>query len=157
AEYVFRASVYGAQAGPDPVKLALRVDGQPLETFDVRAVRGKAKVYETRARAAAGQRRIGAAFLNDYYKADDPDPQNRDPNMFVEWVEVEGPFDAGPAPLPESHRRIFFVMPGPKLPDADCARQIVKRFAARAFRRPVADDEVTRLLTLYTAARAKKQ
>src|SRR5262249_41846180 len=58
---------------------------------------------------------------------------------------------------PESHRRIFFVMPGPKLPDADCARQIVKRFAARAFRRPVADDEVTRLLTLYTAARAKKQ
>ncbi len=157
AEYVVRASAFADPAGSEPARMALQVDGAEAKVFDVRAVRGKAQVFEHRLRAAAGQRRIGAAFLNDFYNTGDPDPKNRDRNLHVEWVEVEGPFGAGPAALPESHRRIFFVAPGPKLPELEAARQIVARFAARAFRRPVADDEVARYLAPFKAARTPKK
>ncbi len=37
--------------------------------------------------------------------------------------------------------------------EPDCARRLIKGFARRAFRRPVADDEVTRLLQIGAAAR----
>jgi hypothetical protein len=59
--------------------------------------------------------------------------------------------EAAPA-LPESHRRILFVMPKTKADRRDCARQILERFAGRAYRRPVVPDEVTRLLKLFDLA-----
>ena len=49
--------------------------------------------------------------------------------------------------LPESHRRILFCTP--EYGDQsrlDCARQVIARFAERAFRRPVLPDEVERVL-----------
>jgi hypothetical protein len=48
--------------------------------------------------------------------------------------------------------RLLFVTPGPTLPPREAARQIVHRFAERAFRRPVDDAEVERLLALFDRA-----
>ena len=61
--------------------------------------------------------------------------------------------------LPESHRSILFCTP--EYGDAsrlDCARQVIARFAERAFRRPLQPEEVDRLLRVFrspmTGARA---
>jgi hypothetical protein len=67
---------------------------------------------------------------------------------------MEKYFQAAVEVLDGAHRdgRVFFVRPGPGKPKRDAAREIVARFAGRAFRRPVADAEVDRLLTLFDLA-----
>jgi hypothetical protein len=68
-------------------------------------------------------------------------------------LEVEGPFNPPPAVLPEMHKRIMAHQPG--LAPREAAREIVARFAARAFRRPVQPDEVERCLTLFDASQKR--
>ena len=54
-EYVFRVRAYGELAGPEPPKLALRVDGKDVTVFNV-GNEGKGKMYETRATLPVGAR-----------------------------------------------------------------------------------------------------
>ena len=62
-----------------------------------------------------------------------------------------------PEDYPEPHRRIFRVAPGQKktLSPGAAAEQVLRRLATRAYRRPVSDDELARLLTLAATARAQ--
>jgi mono/diheme cytochrome c family protein len=88
------------------------------------------------------------------------------PGLAVQWVEVEGPIsESWP---PESHRRIFGDLPLRPLPsrrerletvsehpEAD-AESILRRFARRAFRRPVSDRELRPILELVHSRLAEK-
>ena len=67
----------GDQAGPEPVKIAVRVDGEDLKRFDVTAASGKFQEFELKQKLRGGPRRLGVAFLNDYLKPDAPDPASR--------------------------------------------------------------------------------
>jgi hypothetical protein len=60
--------------------------------------------------------------------------------------------DGNPQRYPESHRSIFFVAPGGKLSPDAAAQQILRRLATRAYRRPVTDRELTRLMKLASTA-----
>ena len=156
-EYLVRVSASGDQAGPDPVKLGLRLGGRPVRDFAVTAKAGALQVCEARvAVATAGEQALSAAFLNDYYAPDDPDPANRDRNLHIAWIEVAGPIPTSPPVLPESHRRIFFAAPAEATPEAalTCARQLIAEFTRRAYRRPVTPEEVERLSRLFGLARA---
>jgi hypothetical protein len=148
-EYVFRVHAYGQQAGLEPVKLALRLEGQDLKIFEVPAEQAQPQLCEVRTRVAPGSRRFAVAYLNNFTDPRNPDPKQRDRNLIVEYLEIEGPFDTTAQPLPEAHRRIFFCQPAPET-KLDCARQIIGRFAQRAFRRPVEGAEVERLLKFVT-------
>ncbi len=91
------------------------------------------------------------------------------PGLAVDWIEVEGPLhDAWP---PASHRRIFGDLrqaPAPVYnrpkrvevvsddPRAD-AEQIVRRFARRAFRRPVSDADVQPYVALVESKLAQQR
>lgn len=55
-EYILRARAYGEQAGPDPARLALSLDGREIKRFDVKAVRAAPQVYETRLQVTAGRK-----------------------------------------------------------------------------------------------------
>ena len=145
-EYLVRVRAYGHQAGSEPARMAIEVDGTPVQTVDVAAEEDKPRVYEVRARIPAGRHRVSAAFVNDYYDPDFADAKRRDRNLAIDYLEVFGPV-ATDAALPESHRRIIF-----RTPTADtryeCAREIIDRFASRAYRRPVTPAEVARLIKL---------
>ena len=39
-DYVLRVEAFGQQAGPEPVRMAFRIDGRELKRFDVRSVEG---------------------------------------------------------------------------------------------------------------------
>ncbi|QEH32643.1 hypothetical protein OJF2_11220 [Aquisphaera giovannonii] len=151
--YVIRVRAYGQQAGPEPARMAIRVDGKPLKVVDVPAVQGSPGTYEVREKIRAGNRRVSAAFLNDYYKPDDPDPSRRDRNLAVLSIEVEGPLRAPGSRLPESHRRIVFKTPKKPSEFQDCAVEVVQRFASRAYRRPVTGGELAKLLRFVDLAR----
>jgi len=152
-DYILRIRAFQTPAGDEPARMAVRIDGQDAQVFNVEATEENPAIYETRIRVKDGRRRLGAAFLNDFYQPDHPDPARRDRNLLIEYFELEGPLGLPEYDLPETHRRIIFVEPKDGN-DADCARQIFERFASRAFRRPVTATELDRLVALAEMVRA---
>jgi hypothetical protein len=148
ASYKIRIRAAGDQGGDQPVRMTLRVDDRGIETFDVTATRRNAKVYEAEVKLKAGPRRIGVAFINDFWDEKLPDGE-RDRNLHVEEVEVVGPVDGTVPPPTETQRKLLFTTSGD-----DAAAQVLERFAARAYRRPVSSEEVARLVALFAGARA---
>ena len=143
SEYTFRVRAYGELAGPEPPKLALRVNGKDVQVFDVTNTDRKV-IYEAKAVLERGAQKVSLAFLNNYNDQTNADPKLRgDRNVFVSQVEVTGPMLPLPA-LPESHKRLITRMPQAGGEHA-CAVELLGAFAQRAYRRPVADAEVARL------------
>jgi mono/diheme cytochrome c family protein len=151
-DYLLRARAFGQQAGLEPARMAFKLDGKTLRTVDVPASEGDSGLYEVRLRAGKGRKKIAVAFVNDYYQPTDPDPKKRgDRNLVVEAIEVQGPAEAEDRPLPATHTRILFRTPT-KETKVECARELLARFAGRAFRRPATDEEVERLVAFVTRA-----
>ena len=120
--FVVRVMAFGQQAGPEPARMALLIDGKTRQQFDVTAVEESPGTYEVKTPLGKGSHRIAAAFLNDYFNPDDPDPSRRDRNLAVQCIEVEGPLYVPGDPLPESHRRIIFRSPTKPAEYQECAR-----------------------------------
>jgi hypothetical protein len=71
------------------------------------------------------------------------------PRLLIRSIEFEGPFyDAWP---PAPHRAIFVESQQQEDP-ALYAREVLQRFSTRAFRRPVTDDELGRLVAVWQAS-----
>jgi mono/diheme cytochrome c family protein len=150
-KYLLRIRAAGEQAGGEPAKMALLVDGRPIRVIEVPVTRKDAKVYEEKVELRAGPRKITTAFINDYYNPE-AKPKDRDRNLILDYLEVVGPVDLKPPDPPESHQRLFFTKPGPSLPKRQAAAEVVGRFAKQAFRRPLAPAELERFLALYDLA-----
>lgn len=154
-EYIIRARVTADQAGPEPVRMAYKIDGKLVKEFKVKRHR-EAGFFGKRVPVRKGKFPVTVEFLNDFYDPNGKDPEHRDRNLGVHLIEVEGPFGVSPSQarglLPETHRRIVFTVPDKtKSPEA-CAREIFQRFATRAYRRPVTDDELGGLVKLVSIA-----
>ena len=73
----------------------------------------------------------------------------------IETLTIAGPFNAtGPGTTP-SRERIFMCRPSTQAQEEACASKILSTLARRAFRRPVTQDEVARLLEFYAIGRKK--
>ena len=150
-DYLLRARAYGQQAGPEPAKMSFSLDGKEITRFEVKAEENAPETYEAKVTVEAGRRKFAAAYLNNYRNPKDPNPRNRDRNLIITYLEVVNTSDPLPLPIPESHRRIFFRQPTTQT-KVQVAREIVGRFARRAYRRPVTDDELNRLMKLFSRA-----
>ena len=86
--------------------------------------------------------------LNDHRKsAFDTSWNNEAPRILIESIEFEAPVaDVWP---PEHHMRILFDSPLRKSNPEAYAREVITRFAARAFRRTPTPDEVERFVEIY--------
>jgi len=147
-EYTLKARAFGQQAGPEPARMAFLIDGKAVAQVDVSATHEQAEVYEAKARLEAGHRRFSVSFLNDYYNPKSTDPKLAgDRNLVVESLELHETTDPKERKPPESHTRILFKSPTRETRD-QCVREIIERFASRAFRRPVTPGEVARLVKL---------
>lgn len=146
-EYRVRLTVGGEHVGTDPVKVMLRVMGEDVKAFDVKATADKPEVIEAKLKMKPGTGRVGVTFLN-------PDSDKKRV-LHLKGVEVEGPFDPPPVTYPEVHKRLMAHKADASPREA--AREIVTRFATRAFRRPVKAEEVEKCLILYDTAEKKGQ
>ena len=145
-EYLVRVRAWGQQAGPAPCRMRVWVGKQDIRDVTVAAVRGKPQTIELRTRLRGGSRRVSAAFINDYYNPKHPDPKQRDRNLAVEFIEVEGPVDA--------------ALPGPMqarlIPDDSWdLRRLVAALARRAFRGEVSKPDLDRLVLAVEHAAPK--
>lgn len=144
--YKLKIQTWGQQAGPEPCKMRIDLDGTPVGEFLVSAVQGKPQTIELPLNIRDdGKHHYSVEYTNDYYHPEDPNPNNRDRNLFVDFMEVVGPIDSH-ADLPESHRRIIPYAPTEPVKDA---RKMLTAFATKAYRRPVRVDEVDRLMKLF--------
>jgi Protein of unknown function (DUF1592)/Protein of unknown function (DUF1588)/Protein of unknown function (DUF1587)/Protein of unknown function (DUF1585)/Protein of unknown function (DUF1595)/Planctomycete cytochrome C len=173
-DYTIRAEVWGHQLGDEPIKAAIRVSGDIIQEYVVTATEKEPTIIEAKAHVKSGSRTIGVSFLNPYtepLKEGDP-PRKPDPGLprnggelqafdpgtyrrmlIVRSISLDGPYDPPPPVLPESHNRIFASKPD--LAPRETAREIVARFADKAFRRPSRPEEVEKLLKLYDKAEAE--
>ena len=151
-DYLLRVRAFGQQAGPEPVKMAIKFDGKVVKQFDVKSVEATTGSYEAKFRAEKGTHTVSTAFLNDFYDANEKDPKRRDRNLVIRSYEVVGPMPVGNGRLPDSHRRIVFKKPK-GYDDVDAIRAILDRTASRAFRRPATAEDVTRLMRLVELAK----
>lgn len=150
-EYLIRIGAYGDQAGGEPAKMAVTIDRQRIKELDVPATDTAPGLYELKLPLKAGSHRVAMEFTNDYYMPRDPNPDNRDRNLIVQSLEVIGPLGVD-KPAAKS---TDLITCRPK--DSDwrgCVETILRRFATRAFRRPVTDSELARLLKLVEMAQA---
>ena len=137
-----------------PVKL----DGKLLETVEIKGASGEIQKFERKLHLSKGKHRLTTAFINDYYEPDNPDPKIRgDRNLNVEQLSIRGPIGVLPTDLPESHRRLITCRPSRGSSSSDCARVILKKFATRAFRRPVTDSELHRLVGIVGLAEKHRE
>ena len=143
-EYQIRVRAYGDQAGDELPKLNVQVDRKDVKVFEVDA-KEKGKVYEVKAKMTSGKHAVAGAYTNDFFD----EKTKADRNLYIESIEIEGPFNAVPKPLPESHKRIMIAQPQTLTGWAGPAEQIFKEFVKKAYRRPVKQEEIDRLLTLF--------
>ena len=150
-EYQISAQVSGGQAGSDPVRLALLVDGVEQETFQITAQTPDRDTVQISVNLSAGEHAIGVRFLNDYYcsqmrfEAGECDERG-DRNLLIDRVRIEGPTAIS---VPPSAFETRFVTCDPVGEQIEvCTRSILTRFGRLAWRRPLEIGEVDRLWTL---------
>ena len=170
AEYSILVRVRGNPAPNTPApKLDVRLDGQRLKLLDVNINPAEeaqdSRNYEVRLPVPAGMHAIGAAFLSEFSKieagagggrgrggvAAAPPPQFT--AVSVESVSVGGPLGTASAGDTESRRRILICRPAAGQPEEDCAAQILRSLARRAYRRPVNQADLAPLLKLFASGR----
>jgi mono/diheme cytochrome c family protein len=147
--YTFRLRAYSSAGGnKERPQATFLLDGKKLTQFNVREDQRNTSDYASKPISVnAGKHKISVAMLNG------SDPKAAEPNgpkLGVIWFEVEGPLAPTVDRMPESYKRIFVATPSAKLTRAEAAEKILRNFATRAFRRPVRDDEMTRLMKLWT-------
>lgn len=150
-EYIFRVRAFGKQAGPDPARMELRLEGAILKTVDVVAVENSPSIYEIHFKTSGGEKKLSAAFINNFVDLKESNPSRRDRDLVIDYLEINGP--VGVPVLPESHKRIFTrAVPSSTSARKLYAREILQKFTRLAYRRPVTPEEVDRLGQLAQAA-----
>ena len=118
--------------------MAFVIDGKPLKTVEVKAVEKEPQVYEIRVKLRGGARKVGVSFLNDYYNEKAPDPKQRDRNLVVDYLEIQGPAVTADVPKPESHKKIIFKT-ATRANAHEVAQEILVKFASPRVSPPVDD------------------
>jgi hypothetical protein len=143
--YRLSVRLWGQQGGPDVVKAALLLNQATVANFEVPNTESDPLIFNHEMDIDAGTHEYAVAFLNDFF---DPD-NNIDRNMWVDWIRVEGPLDA----VAENPLRDAIV--SCDIEDDSCVRDISRELARRAWRRPVDDAELDRLLKLFQLVKAE--
>ena len=126
-------------------------------------VNSLAERLQVRVKVKAGQRPVGAAFLQKTAAQGANRLQSFQRSTLiatdhlglphVENITVSGPFNATGTIETPSRRRLFICQPAKAQEEPGCARRIISTLAQRAYRRPVTDADMTSLMSFYDAGR----
>ena len=144
-------------------------DAVPPDHREADYERNADRDLEVRFPAKAGQRLLQVSFLDENFAPETPfefrsggtyeetridDFKERawaDPA--VSSISLTGPFDVQGAGNTPSRKRIFLCQPSGSSDDQSCARRILASLARSAYRRPVTDNDVAPLLSLFEKGR----
>ena len=136
-----------------PVTLVFQLDGKEIKRTTLAPGQNVNRLLNVRIPVLAGERKLRALPLGPDGKIFKlpaaqvvADPSLRD--VFIDYVEVRGPFANDALGETESHKRIFVC----REETPECAQKIVAPLARRAWRRPLTGPEVARLARFITDA-----
>jgi hypothetical protein len=122
------------------------------------------KRFSKRLTISAGPHTIGVAFLKKSsattlellqpFERERLDPITPVGIPELEKVTIEGPFNPTRSDNAPSRLKVFACRPATMADEATCARTILSTIARRAYRGPVSDADMTRLLDFYATERA---
>ena len=147
--------------GPPRVKLTQHLGGTPkvIAEMDVDAAAAEPKIYEVRAYFTKLSAGVDLHYAYDIPKVlENFWMQGKDefarPELMIDWVELEGPiYESWP---PVSHQRVLLAQVGKDSDEKSYARDVLGKFMARAYRRPVEPAEVDAKVALFEKLRAEK-
>ena len=151
-EFAVRVHAYATQDNTNAIKLTFMLGDEPVETVVVETNAAKPRVLESRFKLKPGKNRVRTVVrrvkdgLTEAKALEWKSGPPQQGAVFVEWLEIEGPLTQDTA-LPTTHRLVFDRKPK-SATDRALARDILRRFARRAYRRPVTSQEVNRLVIL---------
>jgi mono/diheme cytochrome c family protein len=151
-DYVIRAQLGIKAPAKGTLRAMLRIDGKDVKEFAVKpaAAANESTRFETTVRMPAATQRVTIALLNPAKAT----PANADAGgLLVQSLEIEGPFNPAPPKYPAVHTRLLAHKPG--LAPREAAKEIVARFAAKAFRRPLRAGEVDKPLAFFDASQQR--
>ena len=140
--YSLKVAAAETSAGNEPSKMEFRIDGKPVIQYAVSENEPKYGSYEFPIHLDRGPHKFAVAFLNDFYDPKAEDQKRRDRNLIVRDVQVIGPTEIDAAEYPAFHRSFLAVFPGEGKSLPDAARENLRPFIQRAFRRTATDEEI---------------
>ena len=142
--------------GPPRVKLGQTLGGTPrvIAELDVEIA---PKTYEVRAYFTTASAGVEFDYAYDIPRVlENSWMQGRDnfarPELLVDWVELEGPMH--PVWPPASHTKVLSVAAAKE--EKVQAREVLAKFMAKAYRRPVQAEEIDAKVALFEKLRTEK-
>ena len=100
-----------------------------------------------------GRMSVGTSFNTPVFEPEQPQVAPvHDRLVFVDSLEIQGPFLTDSPSLTPSHRRLFICGHTPKKHLSDCPKKILNHLVSRAYRRPAAASEIKQLNALVQLA-----
>ncbi len=160
--------------GGKNVGLALgsgRADTLPPDFDQAQYERNADANLKIRIPVEAGERLVQVAFLEENFAWEGAVPQQSYNNYFtarlqreyeraftapsVSSISITGPFNAKGSGNTVSREKIFVCSPKNKKDEAPCAKKIVSQLSRIAYRRPVAEEDIQPLLSLFETGRSQ--
>ena len=142
----------GTSGAGVPPKVDFILGDEVKHTWDITAPIDSPAEYSAEFTLESGNRfKMGAAFTNDFWDETIPDPNQRDRNVLLKRIVIEGPLDGPRQPKPARHRQIFGTREAGQ-DDRSYMLAVLDRFARRAFRRPPEPGEIEHYLVFQKIA-----
>ena len=179
-DYEIRVAVNGHK---EAQRIHLALDGKEILASDVRIERDTPRSYEIRMRVPYGEHMLAATMeprtptpeevdLSARMKeeaeksfrravAKHPEDEKQialqrrlgNPPIYIDTIEWRGPYSAVRPPVPASYARVFKCGHPSGQHTEQCLRADLADLARRAYRRPVTEDEASRIYQLVASAR----
>lgn len=133
---------------PPPRLMTMEIEGRRMATKAVEAAQYFSRTERVSHIIAPGEKTIWLGFVDFAGEPMNPNSEYSQRKLWVDYLEINGPYDGEPIPLPASHRRILTCRPRGEEPWRPCAEEILGRLALRAYRRPATEAELDRLMDL---------
>lgn len=151
--YTLELGMAGSAAEGRYPKVVISVDGKKVEELTVKTdTPNNPEAFKIPLKLRAGKRLLEIAFVNDHYIAPKDGNPAQDTNLYIYDLRLTGQKAAEPIPesaLPEIHRELVRdSVPSATRTVADAAKDVMRRIASRAFRRPANDEELNRLASI---------
>ena len=146
-KYKLTLNAYGTQAGNEPVKATIKIDGKLIKTLNIKNKQYSPGNFPIEVDLKKGKRIIEVSFINDFYDS----KKKQDRNLYVKHLDIAGPL--GKISLPKSHTALIPNTPVKGQNDELAAIKNIKSFLQRAFRSNVSDEQLSRYVNLYSQQR----
>lgn len=142
------------QAGDEPARFTVRLDGKPIRELTATGSRRRPQTHTLELDLQAGINPIGIAFLNDYYLAATDTAKAQDRNFHLLDANLEGPHLRPGQSRPQGPLPDWVALPQPGEPRRDWYTRVLAPVMRRAYRRPVQTAELDRLAHLAELSEA---